>query len=110
MQTENAISLREAADRLGVSYQTVWQRRHKIAFRLPDCRKWLVWPSTLEQLSQPSYNVTRLALRHDTKESLCRSSSVMAYGGSISARQAAKELDALLGQPTKGRPRNTTIV
>jgi len=106
---ETAISLREAAARLGLSYQTVWARRHQIAFRLPGCAKWLVWPSTLEQLSAPRYNVTRLALRSDTGESKCRSDSVTVSGGSIYARQAAKELDDLLGLPTKGRRRNTTI-
>lgn len=104
---ETAISLKEAAARLGVSYQTVWQRRHKIAFRLPDCRKWLVWPSTLEQLSTPRYNVTRIASVGDRRNT-CQSDNVTASGMSISMRQAEKELDTLLAQRTKNPHRNTT--
>lgn len=42
MSDDTAISLREAARRLGLSYQTVFARRHEIGFRLPGCRKWCV--------------------------------------------------------------------
>jgi len=36
--------LKEAARRLGVAYSTVFHRRERIGFRLPGCRKWLIWP------------------------------------------------------------------
>ncbi|WJJ93397.1 hypothetical protein [Neopusillimonas aromaticivorans] len=104
---ETAITLKEAARRLGLAYQTVFLRRQEIGFRLPGCRKWLVWPSRLEEISRPQYKVTRLALR-STGESLCRSDSVTASGGSIYARQAAKELDDLLGLPTKRQRKSIT--
>lgn len=104
---EIAISLAEAARRLGLSYQTVFARRHEIGFRLEGCRTWRVWPSRLEEITRPRYKVTRLALR-STGDSSCRSDSVTAPGGLISARQVDKELDALLARPTVGRRRNTT--
>ncbi len=105
---EIAISLREAARRLGLSYHTVFLKRHKIAFQLPGSRVWRVWPSTLAELSKPRNNLTRLALR--VQEISCQSAKTpnRASGGSISDRQAAKELDALLAQSTKPPRRNST--
>jgi len=107
MNEETAISLKEAARRLGVSYQTVFHRRQQIGFRLPNCRKWLIWPSRLAELSQPRNNVIRLALHDDTGVSSCRSDSVTEPGGLIYARQAEKELDALLARPPGRLRRNT---
>ncbi len=106
---ETAISLKEAARILGLSYQTVFERRAQIGFRLPGSRVWRVWPSQLANLTRRQYNVTRLALRSDnTGASECRSDSVMVSGGSIYARQAANELDDLLARVTKKPRRNTT--
>lgn len=104
---ETAISLQDAARRLGVSYQTVWQRRGDIAFRLPGSRIWRVWPSRLASLSERQYKVTRLTLRSDMEKS-CRSDNAAILGGSISARQAASELDDLLKPRTGAKRRNTT--
>jgi len=109
-EPEVAISLREAARRLGLSYQTIFERREQIGFRLPGSRVWRVWPSQLANLTQRRYNVTRLALRSDTTgASECRYDSVKVSGGSIYARQAASELDDLLAQVTEKPRRNTTI-
>jgi len=108
MTDETAISLKEAARRLGVAYNTVFHRREQIGFRLPGCRKWLIWPSRLAELSQPRNNVVRLTLQGDTGEITCRSNSVTASGGLIYARQAEKELDALLARPIGRKRRNTT--
>ncbi len=105
---ECAITLQAAAERLGVSYQTVFARRRDIAFRLPGSRIWRVWPSALASLGQRQYNVTRLVLRSDKEQITCQSDSAMVSGGSIYARQAASELDKLLEQKTKKRPRNIT--
>ena len=105
--SETAISLKEAAERLGVSYQTVWQRRHKIAFRLPDSRIWRVWPSQLAKITQPNYNVTRIASVGD-RRTQCQSDNVKVSGTSISMRRAEKELDTLLARRTKKPPKNIT--
>ncbi len=53
MSEEKAISLKEAADRLGVSYRTVFDQREKLGFRIPGSRIWRVWPSTLAEFSRP---------------------------------------------------------
>jgi len=107
-EPETAISLKEAARRLGVAYNTVFHRRQQIGFRLPGCRKWLIWPSRLAELSQPRNNVIRLALADDIKEPSCQSNSATALGGLMYARQAERELDALLARPIGGKRRNTT--
>ena len=101
------MTLHEVAATLGLSYSTVFERRREIGFRLPGSRVWRVWPSSLVELGKRQYNVTRLVLRPD-KETSCQSDSVTVSGGSIYARQAAKELDALLGQKAGRQRRNTT--
>lgn len=105
---EKALTLQQAADQLGLSYSTVFAKREHIAFRLPGSRVWRVWPSQLASLTEKGSNVTRLSLRVDT-EKPCQSAKIKkpASGTSISARQAAKELDALLERPTAKRHRNT---
>src|SRR5690625_2966489 len=105
---EKALTLKEVAEKMGLSYHTIFMKRHEIGFRLPGSRVWRVWPSTLEQLSKPRNNLIRLSLRG--QEASCQSANIPSpkCGGSISARQAAKELDALLGQQTDKRRRNST--
>lgn len=109
MTEEIAISLREAAKRLGLSYQTVFARRKQIGFRLPGGRAWRVWPSQLALLGQKSNNVTRLSLQVDG-DSPCQSAEIKypGFGRSTSARQASRELDALLAPQKKKPRRNTT--
>jgi len=103
---EEALTLKQAAKRLNVSYGTVYARRFKIAWQIPDSNRWRVWPSTLAALKPQQYNVTRLAPPSDT-EKLCQSDYAVKRGGSTSARRAASELDTLLERPTKGRQGNT---
>ena len=104
---DKALTLQQAADLLGLSYQTVFARRHEIGFRLEGCRTWRVWPSRLEEITKPRYNVTRIASAGNNRSVICQSDYVTASGMSISARQAAKELDTLLAQRTKKQRRST---
>ncbi len=105
---EQALTLKQAAQKLGMSYRTVFDSRHQIGFRLPGSRIWRVWPSALAQLSRPRNNLTRLSVRVDG-DLQCQSINdpIPIYGGSISARQAASELDDLLGRKTAKRPRSS---
>jgi hypothetical protein len=104
---EKAISLQEAANRLGVHYQTVYRRRHQIAFRLPDSRIWRVWPSTIAKLGKKRQNVYCLSLHVDNEQEnlKCHYSSAKTplSGGLISGQKAAKELDEALAQPSKAK-------
>lgn len=106
---EQAITLKEAAERLNVSYQTVYAAREQIAFRLPGSRIWRIWPSALDALSEKRNNLTRLSLRVG-KEAPCPSVNTLipASGGLIFAHQAASELDALLAPKASRQHRNTT--
>ncbi|WP_208452201.1 hypothetical protein [Burkholderia gladioli] len=106
---ETALTLQQVAERLQLSYGTVFAMRQKIGFRLPGSRVWRVWPSRLADLSEKRNNLTRLSLRVGG-ENGCQSTSEKARrsGTSISGRQAAKELDDLLKQLKDGRRRSTT--
>ena len=55
---EKAISLKEVAERLGVSYRTIFDRRTELGFRIPGSRVWRVWPSTLADFSRPRKSCT----------------------------------------------------
>lgn len=107
--SENAMTLKQVAEKLGLSYSTIFQKRHEIGFRLPGGRVWLVWPSRLAELSAPRNTVTRLSLRV-VGENPCQSVKMknQVFGKSTSARQAAKELDALLSPRTERRRKSTT--
>lgn len=109
MTDERALTLQEAAERLHLSYSTVFAKREIIGFRLPGSRVWRVWPSQLAALTEKRSNVTRLSLQVG-KEDSCQSEKMKkpASGTSIAARQAVKELDALLARRTKKRLRNIT--
>lgn len=107
---EKALTLQQVADKLGLSYHTIFMKRHEIGFRLPGSRVWLVWrvwPSTLTELSKPRNNLIRLSLRG--QENIYQSAKIRnpASGGSISHHQAAKELDALLAQGTANKHKAT---
>lgn len=109
MTEERALTLQEAAERLHLSYSTIFAKRAEIGFRLPGSRVWRVWPSKLAALTEKRSNVTRLSLRvGGVNECPSVSTPIPAPGGSISARQAANELDVLLGRKTERPPRNTT--
>ncbi|KAG1078628.1 hypothetical protein G6F40_016629 [Rhizopus arrhizus] len=106
---EIALTLQEAAARLNLSYSTVFAQRERIGFRLPGSRVWRVWPSRLAELGQKRNNLTRLAVRVGGVEE-CPSAKIPSPASLnlTSARQAASELDALLGRKTARPPRNTT--
>lgn len=108
-QAETALTLQQVAERMQLSYSTVFSMRKQIGFRLPGSRVWRVWPSRLAGLSEKRNNLTRLSLRVGG-ENGCQSADVKAPGSglSTSARQAAKEFAALLKQRTGGQRRNTT--
>lgn len=109
MSDETALTLQQVADRLQLSYSTVFSMRHRIAFRMPGSRVWRVWPTELAALTEKRNNPTRLSLRVGG-ENACQSADVKLVGSGIStsARQAAKELDDLLKQRIGGRRRNIT--
>ncbi|MDN7729193.1 hypothetical protein QZM48_04125 [Burkholderia orbicola] len=108
-QAEVALTLQQVADRLQLSYSTVFAMRKQIGFRMPGSRVWRVWPSQLACMSERSNNLTRLSLRVGG-ETECQSAKTKnpVSGISTSARQAAKEFAALLKQRTSGQRRNTT--
>ena len=99
--SETALTLKQAAERLQVSYGTVFERRHEIAFRLPGSRIWRIWPSALAALNKPRNNVTRLSLRNQDSECPSAKIKLPESGGSIYARQAAKELGMMFKTPVK---------
>jgi len=108
---DQALTLKQAAQCLQLSYGTVFARRHAIAFRLPGSRIWRVWPKDLAALQKPRNNVYRLSLRTTQKEQTpCPSAKTPAreFGGLIYARQKDAELDALLRHASASRRRNTT--
>ncbi|ARL52220.1 hypothetical protein BOC51_11700 [Burkholderia pseudomallei] len=104
-----ALTLQQVADRLQLSYSTVFAMRHRVGFRLPGSRVWRVLPSRLAELCETKNNVTRLSMRV-AGENQCPSAKIKIPGSgtSTSARQAAKELDALLKPRTERRLRSTT--
>ncbi|HDR8982155.1 TPA: hypothetical protein QDA89_001026 [Burkholderia vietnamiensis] len=106
---ETALTLHQVAERMQLSYSTIFAMRHQIGFRLPGSRVWRVWPSRLAALGEKRNNLARLSLRVGG-ENVCQSADVKApeFGLSTSARQAAKELDGLLKQRTGVQRRNTT--
>lgn len=105
---ECAISLKEAARRLGLSYQTVYEHRHEIAFRIPGCAKWLVWPSRLAELSRPRSRVVRLEVTPSREADLPPRGRAVFIDSVLSARQAEKELDELLARALPGRRRKNS--
>ena len=106
---EVALTLQQVADRLQLSYSTVFAMRKQIGFRMPGSRVWRVWPSQLASMSERRNNLTRLSLRVGMEDQ-CQSAKIksQASGISISARQTARELDALLKPATGKQRRNTT--
>jgi|SRR5690625_4988295 len=107
---ERALTLKQAAEILGVSYYTLFRRRHQIAFRIPGVRVWRVWPSTIAALSKKRSNLIRLSLRHGQEKRQCLFAKEKAQltGGLISQRQAAKELDSLLAPHAEKKRKNST--
>ncbi|ACR28362.1 helix-turn-helix transcriptional regulator [Burkholderia glumae] len=107
---EVALTLQQVADRLQLSYSTVFAMRRQIGFRMPGSRLWRVWPSDLARLSEKRNNPTRLSLRVGG-DGECQFANIKnpASGTSISARQTARVLDDLLKPAIERRRRSTTI-
>lgn len=88
---EKALTLKEVAELLGLSYGTIFAKRHQIGFRLPGSRVWRVWPADLEKL-RPQMSTPPITVRD--------------YGAPLvhqpfltpAAREASKELDRLLAE------------
>lgn len=97
---DKALTIQQAADILGVHYQTIYSRRNELAFRLPNSRIWRIWQSTLENLGKKRNNVISLSLhaKDDKEIKQCQSTNVQTpnIGRLISSVQVEKELDALL--------------
>jgi hypothetical protein len=103
-----AYTLKEVAEILGVSYWTVYESRHRIAFRLSPKGNWRVWKKTLDTLL-PSGKLESLSVRVNG-DLRCQSTDAQSprYGGSRSRTQLDEELDSLLVRKTVVRPRNCT--
>lgn len=111
MNKQKALTIKEAANLLGVCYHTIYTKRHLLGFQLPGGRKWFIWPSSLDNLSKKNNNVFRLSLQvGNESNTLCRSTKNLNLhsGGLISGHQVGKELDALLEPMTKGKRKSTT--
>ncbi|WP_442793991.1 helix-turn-helix domain-containing protein [Paraburkholderia sp. HD33-4] len=104
--SERALSLKEAAELLGVSYSTVYAHKKEMGF-FQIGSQWRVWPEKLRFATE--YNSTRPA-RTERRSKKCQSEGATARtsGTSTSARQAATELDNLLVRPTGRRLRSIT--
>ena len=106
---ERALTLREAAALLRVSYNTVYARREELGF-FKIGSVWRIWPDDLKKaVGRQDYNESRPA-RVELEKNACLSANarVPTSGTSISARQAAAELDKLLARQTKRRRRSFT--
>lgn len=103
---DRALTLKEAAALLGVSYSTVYAHRLEMGF-FQVGNQWRIWPDRLKVATE--YNPNRPA-RTDPRSKKCQSENakVRTSGTSISARQAANELDSLLVRPTERRLRSIT--
>ncbi|MGG1947062.1 excisionase family DNA-binding protein [Trinickia sp. NRRL B-1857] len=104
--TERALSLKEAAALLGVSYSTIYAHKEEMGFFRVGSQ-WRIWLEKLKSATE--YNSDRPA-RTEQEGNKCQSVSVKARtsGMSTSARQVEAELDRLLGRPTERRLRSIT--
>ncbi|MFC4705471.1 helix-turn-helix domain-containing protein [Paraburkholderia caffeinitolerans] len=104
---DRALGLREAAQLLRVSYGTVYAHRRELGF-FQVGSVWRIWPEKLREATG-RYNSDRPA-QEELEHKKCPSESAKAptYGTSISASQAAAELDKLLAQPINRRRRSST--
>lgn len=100
-----ALSIREAAQLLRVSYATVYAHKKQLGFFRVGAA-WRVWPEKLNELAG-GYNDTRPA-RTERESKSCLSESAAVSISLTSARQAERELDALLEPATARKRRNTT--
>lgn len=94
---EKALTLKEVAELLDLSYSTVFDKRYQIGFRLPGSRIWRVWPADLGKL-RPQVPEPRPLISAGDRTTI-PSPTVKA-----TRREAGKELDRLLAmRPPKRR-------
>ncbi|WP_336597187.1 helix-turn-helix domain-containing protein [Paraburkholderia bengalensis] len=103
---DRAITLREAAALLRVSYNTVYARREELGF-FQIGSVWRIWPDDLKAAVREEYNKRRPA-RTEQEKKECLSESAAVSGSLTSAPQAVKEFAALVARRTERKHRNTT--
>jgi excisionase family DNA binding protein len=103
---DKALTLKEAAALLGVSYSTVYAHKLEMGF-FQVGNQWRVWPDKLKFSTE--YNSNRPA-RTEPRSKKWQSESVKARtsGTLTSAHQVDSELDRLLERPTARRLRSIT--
>lgn len=106
MTIEKALSLKEAAAALGVSYSFLYPRRRDLGF-FKIGGVWRVWPDELKKRAA-GYNADRPARTDDEEHRLCPSESATASTISTCDRQVEKEYAALVGLPTGRKQRSIT--
>ncbi|KAG1244149.1 hypothetical protein G6F65_021972 [Rhizopus arrhizus] len=106
---EKALTLQEAAERLNISYSTIFGYRNVLGFQLRARGAWRIWPSRLAAFSEKNNNGTQLSLRVVGEEQCPSAKMKFQVSGSwTSASRVSRELDALLAQRTSKPRRNTT--
>ncbi|AOJ87161.1 hypothetical protein WS87_10985 [Burkholderia sp. MSMB0856] len=103
---DRALNLKEAAELLGVSYATAYAHRKELGF-FQVGSVWRVWPEKLREATNQQPPDRPAQKEQESKP--CQSESVRAptRGISISARQAAAELDKLLARPIKKKRKSS---
>ncbi|CAM2158915.1 hypothetical protein PT2222_50009 [Paraburkholderia tropica] len=98
---ERALTLQEVADLLHVSRRTVYEHRDELGF-FQVGSAWRVWPEKLREATtnagaaKPAREVEQLIERPNARQ----------INASLSARNAASELDKLLAQRAKKKRGN----
>ncbi|MEX3961653.1 helix-turn-helix domain-containing protein [Paraburkholderia sp. EG286B] len=105
--TERALTLKEAAELLHVSYWTIYEHRISLGF-FKVGGVWRVWPDKLREATASTNSPQPAPAEKENKPCPSTSAKAPMPGTSISARQAANELDKLLAQPTVSRRRSST--
>jgi len=106
--TARALGLQEAADLLNVSYSTVFANRRALGF-FQVGRQWRIWPETLrEEMGRRTKKSSSTDIGIDPSRPPDRIPPLRRQTLSPSARQAEKELDALLKtlKPAAARRQN----
>jgi excisionase family DNA binding protein len=108
--SDHAITITEAAKRLSVSSRTIERmiKAKKLqAFRAGAGRGvWRIWPAALDLAFAPEQDQPANAAGKRIKP--CLSANGVSSGTSTSSRRMAHELDTLLAQRTKRRPKSIT--
>jgi excisionase family DNA binding protein len=103
---ERALTLKEAAALLGVSYSTVYAHKVEMGF-FQIGNQWRIWPEKLKLATE--YNSNRPARTEPrSKKWQSEGATARTSGTLTSARQVETELDRLLERPTVRRLRSIT--